>query len=177
MTNNNQIEKTLAENAKHTCPYTKEPCNSLACAVRNNGVCNILEVSKHEGVEEAAKPVHMAGLDFVDDLCKEVYYQGEPAHKAAYSGFLAGASFVQSKLTALQDWKESAMQVMNDLDLQAIGKELNIPLGQDIANKVLDGIKGLKEENERLKAFITAIRDATVTGGLREMATKLILQQ
>jgi hypothetical protein len=46
------------------------------------------------------------------------------------------------ELERLKDWKESAISVMPDL--QAIGKALNVPLGQSIHDKILPGIEALK---------------------------------
>lgn len=50
----------------------------------------------------------------------------------------------------LAAWKESAMQVMNDLNLQAIGDELGFKLGSSIAPQILPAIKKLKELNSEM---------------------------
>lgn len=44
----------------------------------------------------------------------------------------------------LKDWKTSALDLLNKIDLQAIGKELNLPLGSDIASAILPSIRALK---------------------------------
>lgn len=46
-------------------------------------------------------------------------------------------------------WKESALEVMNKMDLQAIGKEIGLPLGSSIPEHVLPAIYKLKEEIEK----------------------------
>lgn len=46
----------------------------------------------------------------------------------------------------LKVWKESALDIMNKMDLQAIGKEIGVPLGRSISEQVLPAIKKLKEE-------------------------------
>lgn len=37
--------------------------------------------------------VQQAAEHFVQDFCKPVYYQSEACHKAAFSGFIAGAAW------------------------------------------------------------------------------------
>ena len=41
-------------------------------------------------------------------------------------------------------WKSEAMQVMKDLDLQAIAKEMDLKLGGNIASEILPYIRKLK---------------------------------
>lgn len=47
------------------------------------------------------------------------------------------------EIERLKAWKESAINVMPDM--QAIGKALNVPLGQRIHDKILPGIERLKD--------------------------------
>jgi len=56
----------------------------------------------------------------------------------------------------LKAWKEEAMEVMNKLDLQAIGKELQIPLGSEISSQVLPGIKNLKSTLDEAISLLAA---------------------
>lgn len=44
----------------------------------------------------------------------------------------------------LTRWKSEAMQVMNDLDFQEIGKEIDLDLGDNIAKSILPYIKKAK---------------------------------
>jgi hypothetical protein len=44
----------------------------------------------------------------------------------------------------LKAWKEEATEVMNKLQLQEIGKELQLPLGSDIPSQILPEIKRIK---------------------------------
>ena len=44
----------------------------------------------------------------------------------------------------LRAWKASALEVMNRIDFQAVGRELDVPLGADVAARILPGIKRLK---------------------------------
>jgi hypothetical protein len=48
------------------------------------------------------------------------------------------------ELDDLLRWKSEAMKVMDDLDLQEIGKEMGLRLGDNIAVKILPYIKELK---------------------------------
>lgn len=63
----------------------------------------------------------------------------------------------QQELEELRAWKKQATEVMPDF--QAIGKELGIPLGQTVHDKILTGIKKLKE-----KATVSSIGARWVKG-------------
>ena len=58
----------------------------------------------------------------------------------------------------LLDWKESSMQVMADLDLQEIGKVLNLKLGSSISEQTLPAIKKLKADKEELLEMLDRVR-------------------
>ena len=47
------------------------------------------------------------------------------------------------ELEDLRAWKESAMRVLGGIQLQEIGKELNLPLGTDIGPQILPAIRRL----------------------------------
>jgi seryl-tRNA synthetase len=73
---------------------------------------------------------------------------------------------LERELEEAREWKESAMTVFSKLDLQAIGKEIGVKLGEDISPKVLPAIKELKRELEeaererdRLKGALEEIAD------------------
>ncbi len=57
---------------------------------------------------------------------------------------------VLSKLHDLREWKESAMNEMQDM--QEIGRAIGVPLGAAIGPAILPAILSMKEELERLKA-------------------------
>lgn len=57
-----------------------------------------------------------------------------------------GYQLAQQEITTLQQWKKEALEVMPDF--HAIGKALNIPLGETVHDKILPGIIALKEEIE-----------------------------
>lgn len=48
------------------------------------------------------------------------------------------------EIIALKNWKDEAIQVFADLNLQEIGKEIPVPLGESIAKNILPFIKKIK---------------------------------
>lgn len=52
------------------------------------------------------------------------------------------------KVIALKEWKDFAMNVFKDIDLQELGKEMNLQPGKDIAKKILPYIKKLKADKQ-----------------------------
>jgi outer membrane murein-binding lipoprotein Lpp len=62
---------------------------------------------------------------------------------------------LNAEVARLRDWKESAMSVMPSF--QEIGKELGVPLGGSVSDRILPGIVGLKAENARLKTQLAEI--------------------
>lgn len=59
-----------------------------------------------------------------------------------------GAKSAQGELEQLRQWKREAIEVMPDL--QAIGKALDIPLGQSVHDKILPKIEQLKAAIDHL---------------------------
>ena len=55
----------------------------------------------------------------------------------------------------LLEWKEQMMKVHNELDLQGIGKALNLKLGTPIAPQVLPRIQQLIEMLERCQLVMS----------------------
>lgn len=73
------------------------------------------------------------------------------AHKRAVATQVEMSDRLLKEIEQLKRWKESAMEVMNDINLQEIRKILNVKLGEDIPVKILPAIKSLKAEIEQLK--------------------------
>lgn len=61
------------------------------------------------------------------------------------SGAEYGYSLALEWIRELENWKESAMRELNNIDLQAVGKELGIKLGLSISSNILPEIKRVKE--------------------------------
>lgn len=59
-------------------------------------------------------------------------------------------SSMQEELQQLRDWKESAMRVMNEIDLQECGNVLGVPLGQSISTEILPGLKKMRDALEKI---------------------------
>lgn len=59
---------------------------------------------------------------------------------------------LEREIQELQAWKQSALQVMNQTDLQAVGRELGLTLGTDVSPNILPGIQKLKERIAELEA-------------------------
>jgi hypothetical protein len=58
------------------------------------------------------------------------------------------------RIKELEQWKREAISVTPDM--QAIGKALNIPLGQSVHDKILPGIERMKERIEELEQALRA---------------------
>ncbi len=93
-------------------------------------------------VEERAKEAAEAYSIEEDDM--RDYYEGYLAG-AAGAAESEGREDLMNELLDLRRWKEEQCQVLNDLDLQAIGKELKLSPGQNIASKVLPSIKEMRK--------------------------------
>lgn len=53
---------------------------------------------------------------------------------------------LKAELANLCEWKESSMMVEKEWDVQAIGREINAPLGASIRSHILPWIKKIKAE-------------------------------
>lgn len=86
-------------------------------------------------------------------------YPGDIHLKAFISGGKYGYSLALPEIKALKEWKESAMNVMPDY--QAIGKALNVPLGQSVHDKILPELsakdKRIKELEEALRGLLAVL--------------------
>lgn len=49
-------------------------------------------------------------------------------------------------------WKQSAMQVMNGIDIQSVGREIGVPLGEDIGPNILPAIREMKQHLQKARA-------------------------
>ena len=69
-----------------------------------------------------------------------------------------GVSILIAERDTLKGWKESALQTLNAINLQEVGKELN--LGTDIAPQILPRIQTLKTERNFNATQIDRLTDA-----------------
>lgn len=72
------------------------------------------------------------------------YRLSDAAMCQAVESFIAGSSSLAAERDDLLRWKAEAIQVMSDLNLQEIGKEIGLKLGGNIAANILPYIKELK---------------------------------
>jgi hypothetical protein len=69
---------------------------------------------------------------------------------------------IDNERAELQRWKDGASKILDDLNLQEIGKKLGLTVGTDIAPRILPGIQKLKDlvgvlQNEN-RALLNTIR-------------------
>ena len=64
---------------------------------------------------------------------------------------------IQKEVQNLIEWKESAMKILNEIDFQAIGKELRIPLGESVSEKLLCKIQHHAEKN-RIEGILLGLK-------------------
>ena len=82
-----------------------------------------------------------------------------------FSDRISDIQELQKEVSNLIEWKKSAMNIFSEIDLQAIGKELNIGLGQSVSENLLSKIQ-LHTEKNRIPVSSSVI--------LRELSEKLI---
>jgi|GEM_PF-4438446 len=58
----------------------------------------------------------------------------------------------------LQDWKESALDVLNKIQLQKIGSEIGLELGDDISDKILPFIQDLNKQNKEMGELLEKVK-------------------
>jgi hypothetical protein len=78
------------------------------------------------------------------------------------------AQALEKRCEELEAWKESAMQVMNAANFQEIGKLLNVPLGESIADKIVPAIKALRERLRVVEECWKRMQSEVTTVQLRE---------
>ena len=61
---------------------------------------------------------------------------------------------LEAKLAALEEWKESALEVESKWDCQAVGRLLGVQWGSDIRSQIQPGIESLQAEVEKLRKAI-----------------------
>jgi len=64
---------------------------------------------------------------------------------------------LQKEVSNLIEWKKSAMNIFSEIDLQAIGKELNIGLGQSVSENLLSKIQ-LHTEKNRIEGVLLGLK-------------------
>lgn len=70
---------------------------------------------------------------------------------------------LRAEIKILRRWKREALQVLKQLDSQAIAKELNIPLGADINPLILPAIIEMKAKISTLEIKLSEARRRTIS--------------
>lgn len=64
---------------------------------------------------------------------------------------------MNTELSELIEWKKSAQKIFNEIDLQTVGKELNVPLGESVSDNLLGKIKNHAEKN-RIEGVLLGLK-------------------
>lgn len=64
---------------------------------------------------------------------------------------------IQKEVQNLIEWKESAMNIFKEIDLQAIGNELKLPLGSSVSENLLNKIK-LHTEKNKIEGILLGLK-------------------
>lgn len=74
-----------------------------------------------------------------------------------YDAVYTTEKIFEKELNDLIEWKKSAMNIFSEIDLQAIGKELNIGLGQSVSENLLGKIQ-LHTEKNRIEGVLLGLK-------------------
>jgi len=117
-----------------------------------------------ETIEEGAERY----INLLAKDCKDDWINKE-AGKMQKEHFINGAKWQQEQINCelselleenqqLKKWKEEAMTVFSQTDLQKIGKLLNIKLGTSISEQLLPKLIELLEQNKEMLAMLEELR-------------------
>ena len=85
-----------------------------------------------------------------------------------FSDRISDIQELQKEVSNLIEWKKSAMNIFSEIDLQAIGKELNIGLGQSVSENLLSKIQLHTEKNRIPVSGSLPSKDEAVNVGFRK---------
>lgn len=89
------------------------------------------------------------------ELCLSAHPDNE--ENSEFADRISDVEEIQKEVQNLIEWKESAMEIFNKIDLQAIGNELNLPLGSSISENLLNKIK-LHAEKNRIEGVLLGLK-------------------
>ena len=95
----------------------------------------------------------------------ETFDRNERATLFKAEGLSGELCFTKDHLAAvnsLEAWKEAAVQAMNGINLQEVGRELSLPLGVSISENILPRIRKLKADNAALKKYNAKLLDENI---------------
>ena len=89
------------------------------------------------------------------ELCLSAHPDNE--EHSEFSDRISDIQELQKEVSNLIEWKKSAMNIFSEIDLQAIGKELNIGLGQSVSENLLSKIQ-LHTEKNRIQGVLLGLK-------------------
>lgn len=89
------------------------------------------------------------------ELCLSAHPDNE--ENSEFADRISDLEELQKEVSNLIEWKNSAMNIFSEIDLQSIGKELNIGLGQSVSENLLSKIK-LHTEKNRIEGVLLGLK-------------------
>jgi hypothetical protein len=89
------------------------------------------------------------------ELCLSAHPDNE--EHSEFSDRISDLQTLQKEVNDLVEWKKSAMNIFSQIDLQAIGKELNIGLGKSVSENLLSKIQ-LHTEKNRIQGVLLGLK-------------------
>lgn len=89
------------------------------------------------------------------ELCLSAHPDNE--EHSEFSDRISDIEIIQKEIDDLIEWKQSAMKILNEIDFQAIGKELDIPLGSSVSENLLCKIQHHAEKN-RIEGILIGLK-------------------
>jgi hypothetical protein len=89
------------------------------------------------------------------ELCLLAYPDNE--EHSEFADRISDLQELQKEVNTLIEWKKSAINIFSEIDLQAIGKVLNIRLGQSVSKNLLSKIQ-LHSEKNRIEGVLLGLK-------------------
>lgn len=89
------------------------------------------------------------------ELCLSAHPDNE--EHSEFADRISDLQELQKEVSNLIEWKKSAMNVFIEIDLQAIGKELNVGLGQSVSENLLSKIQ-IHTEKNRIEGVLLGLK-------------------
>ncbi len=89
------------------------------------------------------------------ELCLSAHPDNE--EHSEFADRISDIEIVQKEINDLIEWKKSAMKILNEIEFQAIGKELGIPLGASVSENLLCKIQYHAEKN-RIEGVLLGLK-------------------
>lgn len=132
-------------------PTADEPKDTLTSVIWPRPGLTPEQFAAFGGMEHETEAARECGHD-TNKYWQEKYVEAKRLYELQMRTASEQVASLQKKLEIAGAWKESALSVMNKVDLQEIGKELDLPLGTDIPPNILPGIRALQARLEGARA-------------------------